>query len=199
MKVTATNLITVHDYVVEQIIEVSPTRRLYVTNKRKAGAINDYDYCTFIANSKDTLVDGTHYRHRDLQKRAEYIENIIAQAASHEESKARRKRLLEEEAKQVQPGDIYVAQYGYEANFCDFMQVISVKGTRAKVRAIGKSRTYGGSYDANGSLVSTSSAVKDKFIDDKVYNKPLHGAGFRHNGHYYYKWNGHAIDEYNDH
>lgn len=199
MKVIATNLITMCDYVVEKIIPVSPTRRLYVVNKRTPGTIDSYTYCTFIANSKDTLVDGTHYRHLNLQKRAEYIENIIAQAASHEESKARRKRLLEEEAKQVQPGDIYVAQYGYEANFCDFMQVIEVKGTRAKVRAIGKSREYMDRYDANGSLVSLSSAVKDKFIENKTYSKPLHGAGFRHNSHYYYKWNGNAIEEYNDH
>ena len=80
------------------------------------------------------------------------------------------------------------------------MQVIEKKGTRVKVKALAKQSLFGSDYDANGSPHRISSAVRDNFeLNVKTYSKPLHGESFKHNGHYYYKWNGKSITEYNDH
>lgn len=198
MVVTAQNLIEVCSYTVENIIEVCPTRKVYIVNKQ----LNNGDWllASFIVNSKNTLVNGTHYRWQTLDKRSNYIEGIIKQAAEREEAKARRKYKQLLAAENVQVGDIFVAQYGYEANFCDFMQIVAKNGNRVKVKPLAKQSIFGSDYDANGSPHRISSAVKDNFtLDAKTYSKPLHGECFRHNSHHYYKWSGNAITEYNDH
>lgn len=140
MLTTKESLIKEFNYTVLDEIPVDNKCTIIVTK-------DTYDKYTFLVNSKGNYIQHSHFRWRTDEKLQDYIAKKLNEAKAKKEAKEQKKmdRLLK--AENVQVGDIFVSTYGYEANFCDFIQVVKKLNSSVKVRPVAKSRTYGDFMD----------------------------------------------------
>jgi hypothetical protein len=104
----------------------------------------------------------------------------------------------------VSPKDIYVATWGYEANFADFYEVVSVtkSGKSAKLRHLGNKKTSPATscMDYGSSVADTSVTGREGITTRRIHDNGSYGISFKV-GNYKtaFKWNGDPIEEYNHH
>lgn len=187
------SLIRINDYVLEQEINLTAHRTLKVFTTK-----NPNTKASFIVNSKGGFIKGTHYKWLDQEKLDKYVKENTEYYASREKQAQERKQLTKEKVNDVKVGDIFYATFGYEANFVDYYQIMEKKGSMIKIQACRKHREYDGNMDGNCGYTCYTSAVKDDTHGD-IITKRLYGDRFTHGGHYFHKWSGNAVYEYNDH
>lgn len=130
-----------------------------------------------------------------------WAENIETNTAKKAQRTAERKAAAKAYTPKAQVGTIFAHTWGYEAGFCDFYQVIGIKGNRAKLQAMTKNRDFGGVCEFNTRGIVTPGEIDE---NAEPFIKTLRDAGDACDSYktpygYARTWDGKAYEEYNDH
>ena len=152
-----------------------------------------------MANSVGTVKLG--YRWSDLEKVNKYVDGKVADVRSHvawrEKRKAERKVKDEEEASQVQIGDIYSSCYGYEAEFHDYYQVVGKKGKMFMLQRL--SVEYVNNAPTSWASRGWKKPVAGEY-DGEPFARKFSGGGFKISSYEYaHKWDGVVREDNNWH
>lgn len=115
-----------------------------------------------------------HYRFRNENQRAAYVEKFFNDCADKERATAQRK--AEQKAAKagftnpIKPGDVLYASWGYDQTNIDFFQVIATTGKTVTFRPIMSELTSDGAEYMSGRVLPKKNAFSK---DCETYTRPL--------------------------
>lgn len=125
-----------------------------------------------------------------------YIDGKRTMNNNKELRKAKRKAEQNKEIEKIKVGDVFVANWGYEANNVNFYKILGIKGTRLIMREMVQVcvKAENESWDYTGHYFP-----KDEFVGEE-FSRKFNGYGVKINSYMYAGlWNGKPVRTYNAH
>lgn len=161
-----------------------------------------YAYTSLKTNKNGKKLNGFYYGWQDLEKAKKHLIDAVNDAKSYLQRRKEEREKAKEETKEflekIKIGDIFEANWGYEATWYDYYQVVDKKGSFVVLRELKKNCTMDGikyGYESHGIV----SPIKDSF-DGEPFKKKVKAGWININSYTSaVLWNGKPKEEANWH